>query len=72
MSVIEEIKAHADKMELAAVNFRDAKGNFAKGKQNIAMVELIFIDQQKFTCTAKEFEHFDTYEFRLAPKRLDS
>mgnify|MGYP003595005367 CR=1 FL=1 len=72
MSIVDDIRNHADKMELAGVNFYDKKGRIARQIKDAKKVKLWFVDGKEFLCTMKEFSHFDMYQFKLRPAQNNS
>lgn len=72
MSIVDEIKQHADQIELLGVNFLDKDGKIAKKPEQHTHVKLMFIDGKDFTCSMCEFKEFDNYQFKLRPSRNNS
>lgn len=72
MNTVEEIKAHADVMEVKGFDFLDEHMNYARRLRKCVLVRVTFIDDKVMTCTFDEFSQFDTYEFKLRPTRGDA
>lgn len=71
MASAEEIKAKADQMELAGVDFLDKNGNYCSGGRadwkQVRSIRLKFIDGEWLYTTPGVFTSLGDYKFRLRP-----
>lgn len=72
LSTAENVKAHADVMELQAIAFLDSSGKYAQTMDLCTEVRLTFIDATTFRLAPAEFEKLSDYKFRLRPSENDA
>jgi len=65
------VKAHADQIELAGVNFYNRQNRFVRPNK-ATRVELHFIDGKIFNVQPAVMGRFDDYHFKLRPARNDA
>lgn len=66
------VRAHADNVELAGVDYLDASGRAGAQGRKMTAIRLTFIDGHVATMTLAEFDKLDGVEFRLRPVRNHS
>lgn len=67
LTTVEEVKSHAERMELAGVSFWDGNGQFVEREMTPDSVGLSFIDGTKALLTWDQFQEFADFEFKLRP-----
>lgn len=71
MNTMEEVRAKAADMELAAARFLAADGTLARKRKKVARAEFVFIDGVTMVLPRAELDRpeFDDLTFRLRPSR---